>query len=67
MKSLRTATGRTPRCGCGADILVGEFTGHSCPVFQRATGKSPELAGWKACATKMDHRVNRFSVWKVLR
>jgi hypothetical protein len=26
--------------------------GHSCPVSQElATGKSPEPAGWKACAT----------------
>src|ERR1017187_1932914 len=38
-----------------ADILVCEFTGHSCPVFWTAdrlgTGKSPEPTGWKACAT----------------
>ena len=35
-----------------ADILVCGFMGHSCPVFQElATRKSPEPAGWKACAT----------------
>src|SRR6266487_5772572 len=40
---------------CSADIPVCGFAGHSCPVFlgceELATGKSPEPAGWKACAT----------------
>jgi hypothetical protein len=37
---------------CRADIPVCRFTGLSSPVDQRlATRKSPEPAGWKACAT----------------
>ena len=45
-----------------ADFLFCGFAGHSCPVsvssnsgeyfHQLATGKSPEPAGWKACATR---------------
>src|SRR6266498_5387967 len=37
---------------CSAGFPACGFTGLSSPVDQeRATGKSPEPAGWKACAT----------------
>jgi len=48
-----------------ADILVCGFTGHSCPVSlaceELATGKSPEPAGWKACATSRFRATRRES------
>jgi hypothetical protein len=37
---------------CSAGFPACEFTGLSSPVFpERATGKSPEPADWKVCAT----------------
>src|SRR6266576_4118766 len=45
----RTRDKLAPRQPRSADILVCGFTGLSCPV-NRATGKLPEAAGWKACA-----------------
>ena len=35
---------------CSADFPVCGFSGLSSPLLERATGKSPEPAGWKACS-----------------
>src|SRR6266571_4771906 len=40
-----------PAAACSAVFRDCGFGGLSSPPFHRATGKSPEPAGWKTCAT----------------
>src|SRR5437870_7175469 len=43
--------GHEPASDCSAVFPDCGFGGLSSPPFHRATGKSPEPAGWKTCAT----------------
>ncbi|HTD87116.1 MAG TPA: rhamnogalacturonan lyase, partial [Candidatus Binatia bacterium] len=56
--SIGRTVQRVPLIGAvsRADFPVCRFTGLSSPVAERATGKSPEPAGWKACPTKSSGR-----------
>jgi len=61
----RTNSGHSPHEPQGsADVHVCRLTGRPCPVLlEKATGKSPEPAGWKARATEGRFRGAKRELW----